>query len=61
MREHLLALLLGLCLKEAERDRDNVNARQFPVEEKRAVAHVYTKLKEAQMWMGQAEGYYRDR
>lgn len=59
MRKHLLAVLLELCLKEAAKDRDLVNlSGRHSVDQKRAVAHVYTKLKEAQMWMEEAKEYY---
>lgn len=62
MRRYVLHFLLDLALKEAASDRDDINTRgNFTVDQKRAVAHIYTKLKEAEMWMEEARGYYDSR
>ena len=54
----LLQQIIELGLEQAREDRDAVNAGGFEINEKRAVAHVCTKLQEALMWKEQAPDFY---
>lgn len=48
-------------IDEAEKDREDANARGFSIDDRRALANTVTKLKEARMWNQQAAEYYARR
>lgn len=56
-----LRKLLDLMIDEAEKDREDANARGFSIDDRRALANTVTKLKEARMWNQQAAEYYARR
>lgn len=48
-------------IEEGKKDRDDVNARGYATDTKRAVATYVTKLEEAAMWLEKAKNYYETR